>query len=52
MAKRIDCECGHTVRGETDEELLDNAEEHVRTAHPEMVGQMTREQLLAMAVEE
>jgi predicted small metal-binding protein len=29
----INCACGETIRGETEEEVLDNAEEHVRTAH-------------------
>jgi predicted small metal-binding protein len=51
MAKQIDCECGETVRGETDDELVANAEEHIRDKHPEMVGSMSREQLLGMAVE-
>jgi predicted small metal-binding protein len=49
MAKQITCECGYTVRGDNDEELLANANEHIRTAHPDMVGKMTDEQLLGMA---
>ena len=51
MAKKIDCQCGYTVRGETDEELGANAEEHMRDKHPDMVGTMSREQLLEMAAE-
>lgn len=51
MSKIINCECGHVVRGETDEELVANADEHIRAAHPELVGQITREQVLAMAEE-
>jgi predicted small metal-binding protein len=51
MAKLINCECGQVVRGEADEELLRNAEEHVRRDHPELVGKITREDLLAMAEE-
>ncbi|MDX6514261.1 MAG: hypothetical protein QOE36_3765 [Gaiellaceae bacterium] len=51
MAKLINCECGQVVRGETDDELLRNAEEHMRSAHPEMVGQVTRDDLLGMAEE-
>jgi predicted small metal-binding protein len=50
--KIINCECGQVVRGATDEELLRNAEEHVRRDHPELVGKITREDLLAMAEEE
>ena len=34
MAKVINCACGETIRGETDSEVLDNAEEHVREGTP------------------
>jgi predicted small metal-binding protein len=51
MAKVINCECGYTVRGETDEELLGNAQQHMRDAHPDMVGKVSDEQLLSMAQE-
>ena len=51
MAKKIDCPCGDTVRGETDDELVANAEEHMRDKHPDMVGTMSREQLLGMATD-
>ena len=49
MAKLINCECGQVVRGDTDDELLANAEEHINRDHPELVGKITREDLLAMA---
>jgi hypothetical protein len=39
MAKVVNCECGHTVRGETDDELVAGVEAHIRQDHPEMVGQ-------------
>lgn len=51
MAKKIDCPCGYTVRADSDDELIANAEEHMRDKHPEMVGTMSREQLLGMATE-
>jgi predicted small metal-binding protein len=51
MGKVINCDCGYTVQGETDEELLANADEHIRSDHPEMVGEVSNEELLA-AVEE
>ncbi len=51
MAKVVNCPCGETVRGETDDELVANVEAHVRSDHPEMVGKMTREDVLGMAVE-
>ena len=47
--KVINCECGQVIRGETEDELLTNAEEHVQRDHPELVGKITREDLLAMA---
>jgi len=51
MSKVINCECGQVVRGETDDELIRSAEEHVNRDHPDLVGKITREDLLAMAEE-
>ncbi len=51
MAKQINCECGYVVTGENDDDLVANAEAHMREAHPEMAGTMSREQVLAMATE-
>ena len=49
MAKVINCECGYTVRGETDEQLLADARKHIDEAHPDMVGKVSDEDLLSMA---
>jgi predicted small metal-binding protein len=51
MAKVINCECGFVVRGADDDELVRNAEEHVSSAHPEMVGKISRDDFLGMAEE-
>ena len=51
MGKLINCECGQVVRGETDDDLVVNAEEHIGRDHPELVGKVTRQDLLAMAEE-
>lgn len=51
MAKLINCECGYVVRGDTDDELIARAEEHMRSDHPEMVGKVSRADLLGMAEE-
>jgi predicted small metal-binding protein len=51
MAKLINCECGEIVRGDTDEELLANVNAHVHGRHPELVGKLSREDILAMAEE-
>ena len=49
MAKQVDCPCGETVRGEDDDELVANVEAHIQDKHPDMVGTMSREQILEMA---
>ena len=46
MAKVINCDCGHVVRGETDEELVEAAVKHAKDAHGMTI---TREQVLAIA---
>jgi predicted small metal-binding protein len=51
MPKMIKCDCGKIVRGETDDELLANAEQHIREDHPDLVGKIPPESLLAMAEE-
>ncbi len=51
MAKLINCECGQVVRGDTDEVLVANAEAHMRQDHPDLVGKVSRDDLLAMAEE-
>jgi predicted small metal-binding protein len=51
MPKLINCECGQVVRGDTDDELVRNAQEHINRQHPDLVGKITREDLLAMAEE-
>ena len=46
MAKIMQCDCGHVVRGETDDELVANVQKHAREVHD---MEITREQVLAMA---
>jgi hypothetical protein len=52
MARVINCECGQVIQGETDEELVSKAQAHVDSNHPELVGKLSREDLLGMAEEE
>ena len=49
MAQKVDCPCGETVRGESDDELVSNVETHIQDDHPDLVGTMSREQILGMA---
>jgi predicted small metal-binding protein len=51
MAKLINCECGQVVRGESDDDLVANAKAHIDRDHPELVGKVSREDLLAMSEE-
>ena len=51
MAKEVNCPCGATMRGETDDELVKNVEQHVRENHPDMVDTMTRDKIMEMAHE-
>ena len=51
MAKVVNCECGATVKAESDDELVRQVEQHVESAHPELVGKMSREDILGMAEE-
>lgn len=51
MSKVINCECGEIVQADSDDELVAKVERHVGAAHPELVGKMTRDDVLAMAEE-
>ncbi|HVE98642.1 MAG TPA: DUF1059 domain-containing protein [Mycobacteriales bacterium] len=46
MAKVINCDCGFTVRGDSDDDLVAGAQEHAKSVHG---MDITREQALAMA---
>jgi hypothetical protein len=50
MAKTFFCDKdGTTVRGETDEELVANVQRHVADKHPDLVGKVPAELILAEA---
>jgi len=51
MAKVIRCECGFLGRGNTVDEAAMAIEAHMRDDHPELVGKVTRADLIAMAEE-
>jgi hypothetical protein len=51
MGKVINCECGEVVRAESDDDLVAKVEAHVGQAHPELVGKLSREDILGMAEE-
>jgi predicted small metal-binding protein len=49
MAKIMQCDCGHVIRGATDDELVANVQKHAREVHD---MEITGEQVLAMAQQE
>jgi hypothetical protein len=49
MALRIICMCGHVVQGGDEDEFWRNVQDHMGVLHPELVGTVTREDLLAQA---
>jgi predicted small metal-binding protein len=51
MAKIVNCECGEVVRGDTDDELVAAVSAHVEAHHPDLVGKLSRDDVLAMAEE-
>ena len=51
MAKQIICQCGFVGRGETADAAAEAIAAHMRSDHPELVEEVTKEDLLAMAEE-
>jgi predicted small metal-binding protein len=51
MTLVVHCECGADVSGETEDEVVSAVESHVQENHPDMAGEMNRDQILAMAHE-
>jgi hypothetical protein len=47
--KMVHCPCGVDVSGDTDDELVQNVQSHIEKDHPELAGQYSREQIMAMA---
>jgi predicted small metal-binding protein len=52
MAYVINCDCGYVARGETEDQLLADAQKHIEEVHPDMSGKVTRDDLIAMAEEQ
>jgi predicted small metal-binding protein len=52
MAKLIRCECGYVARGNTDDETVDAIQEHMRSDHPALLGQVDRSELVSWIEQE
>ena len=51
MSYVLNCDCGHIARGETEDELVEETTRHIEEVHPDLAGQVSRDDLLAMAEE-
>jgi hypothetical protein len=41
IVEEIRCGCGYVLLGEEEEDMLRDADEHVRRVHPELVGTLS-----------
>jgi predicted small metal-binding protein len=48
MARQITCECGHIVRGESEDEVVELTLEHLRSDHPQLVDRVARDEIVVM----
>ena len=51
MSKVVNCECGEVVRADREDDLVERVERHVGEAHPDLVGKLSRSDIVAMAEE-
>lgn len=51
MAKVITCDCGYVMRADTEAEVVSEAREHIRSDHPDLVGDVSDDDLVAMIEE-
>jgi predicted small metal-binding protein len=46
MTKIINCECGYVARGETEDEVVLQIQNHMREDHPDLLEKVSREDLV------
>jgi predicted small metal-binding protein len=46
MPKLIRCECGFIARGDTDDEVIEVIRGHMRSDHPQLLDQVSRDDLV------
>jgi predicted small metal-binding protein len=51
MSLLINCECGRVVKAESEDEIVAKVEQHVAQDHPELVGKLSRQDIVAMSEE-
>jgi predicted small metal-binding protein len=45
MAKQINCECGYVARGDTEDDVIAQIRDHMRTDHPDLLDRVSDEDL-------
>ena len=51
MSLVINCECGRVLTADTEDEIVAKVERHVDEDHPELVGKLSRDDIVAMSEE-
>ena len=49
--KRITCVCGKVLEGKDDDQLWAMAQAHIAADHPDLIGKVSREDILGRAEE-
>jgi predicted small metal-binding protein len=47
MARQVTCECGYVARAESDDEVVTAIRDHIRTDHPELLGEVSDDQIVS-----
>ena len=45
MARQVKCECGYIARGETDDDVVAEIRDHLRSDHPELDEKVSDEKI-------
>ena len=45
MARQVKCECGYIARGETDDDVVAEIRDHIRSDHPELDVKISDEKI-------
>jgi predicted small metal-binding protein len=45
MSRQIKCECGFVARGKTDDEVVAQIEDHIRSDHPELAESLSHDEI-------
>ena len=45
MARQVKCECGYIARADSDDDVVTEIRNHMRTDHPELLNEISDEQI-------